>query len=1383
MSDSDTANPAPRRSQREKKTLKPFTSLDSNNKRKRATTDDEADLSDVEDRESDHEHDGDEDMDDEEDFEAPKPKPKAARKSKVPSTGPSAVKKPRTTKNTAPKPPKTAGRKPKKGKTGDDAFDASKITKETKITADNPLFNATMNPSAALQSTAEDFLESLTQTPGPAQAELINCILRACGCNDSVDADEVMDYDGVVDTLDNFTESLKQENSPIYPLTSKLPVFKKFRRSLSEFIERVIASSAELGSLYSSDLMATLQTWVIAMSSSNIRSFRHTATVVALEVETALCDVAATVEKEAEIVSRQREGERKRKAGGKGGGKEKEFDKKAAEVRERRTKLAEFIKEFVDGVFVHRYRDLDPNIRAECVRAMGLWFKKYPAHFLDGSYLRYVGWVLSDASTPVRLEAVKSLSNVYHQGEYLSSLNHFTERFKPRLIEMATGDTELAVRVAVIQVLGAIDEHSLLEEDEREKLCLLIFDEEVKVRKAVSQFVKGVWEESVETRLLGKKATEKDKERAGVKVLAALLVKWGKALDKAAEADDEAAESQSLSSGEGSSQLQKHAQVVSLMGSAQKGRTALAVDALWSEVDAVSDWDSLLDILLLDHSAVGEEATSTGRGRGGRAKQPVDDSVVNDIWRLDEVEESLLLETLLAALSRARAEAASAKKGEDETILSDITRALIKGLPRLFVKYQTDEVRIAHVLLIPALMNLDMYLEMRMMTAYASLWDDVTKQFLSHSSLTVLKHSVAAICHFMSATSLLNTNSTKIVELEEEISSSLRDAVAGRDEIEVASFTEDEVLSLSAICARLATLAGTRDMTAWMEEDEGGKQSNAWDIMMALVERGRLGYREEEQMVEQALNVVNLHVIWKARGLTAAAEPSADEIHHRDSLKEQRDSLVEKLIEYAVGTQSNTAEGVKRAAFQILMNLHVLFCPTDMVGPDGAPFPTAAVPIVLEDEVQYRCAGFIQAEIERYAEDVAEPKPKTKAASDDENSASDDDDTSPVKPTKNKAKHTRRDDANDFNKPSRSRLEREYIFMGVVSTFLRAIRAGAIHVRHGAVLLAHYGRLGWTFDECSKVMVDVLREEGMYNQNPDILVSVISQAISEAFTLVLDSVVADETNTVALAKLLASSFVIRGAQLSIVRRIDSQYIVQVHTTLLTWIGKRLAAYEKNKNKRARKTAILFFRALTPLLATLNSREALKIKAHMDQVLASAKVEALATSKQWEPQRAYEKKLGNAMAKDKVPKAKGRKSKAAQDAAAATSDEEEESEIEDILEDAPAAAAPASRPKPRPAYRAAAPEEPENPTDVEEDEIEGEPMTPQARPRPKATYKSAKPASKSPEKRASSVVNGTPTPKTPGKRTRAEDEEQSASDAEDSPVEEQSALRVRKRVRH
>lgn len=98
----------------------------------------------------------------------------------------------------------------------------------------------------------------------------------------------------------------------------------------------------------------------------------------------------------------------------------------------------------------------------------------------------------------------------------------------------------------------------------------------------------------------------------------------------------------------------------------------------------------------------------------------------------------------------------------------------------------------------------------------------------------------------MDATSLSNTNSTKILELEDELATSLRDAIAGRDEIEIASFSEDEVIKIGAICARLAALIGIRDMTSWMEEDEGGKQSSAWDIINALAERGRLGYKEEE---------------------------------------------------------------------------------------------------------------------------------------------------------------------------------------------------------------------------------------------------------------------------------------------------------------------------------------------------------------------------------------------------------------------------------------------------------------------------------------------------------------------------------------------------------
>jgi cohesin complex subunit SA-1/2 len=93
-----------------------------------------------------------------------------------------------------------------------------------------PVKDAIMNPSAALQSTVEDFLETLKETPEAAQAELVNCILRACGCNDSVNQDEAVDHDGVVDALDNFTEALKQvRRTTLLPLLLNIPFPRMIR--------------------------------------------------------------------------------------------------------------------------------------------------------------------------------------------------------------------------------------------------------------------------------------------------------------------------------------------------------------------------------------------------------------------------------------------------------------------------------------------------------------------------------------------------------------------------------------------------------------------------------------------------------------------------------------------------------------------------------------------------------------------------------------------------------------------------------------------------------------------------------------------------------------------------------------------------------------------------------------------------------------------------------------------------------------------------------------------------------------------------------------------------------------------------------------------------
>ena len=66
-------------------------------------------------------------------------------------------------------------------------------------------------------------------------------------------------------------------------------------------------------------------------------------------------------------------------------------------------------------------------------------------------------------------------------------------------------------------------------------------------------------------------------------------------------------------------------------------------------------------------------------------------------------------------------------------------------------------------------------------------------------------------------------------------------------------------------------------------------------------------------MIERALHFLTLHIFWKTKGLTSDNDPTPEEIRYKEVLEEQRETLLEKLVEYAVGTQSNTVGGVKRA--------------------------------------------------------------------------------------------------------------------------------------------------------------------------------------------------------------------------------------------------------------------------------------------------------------------------------------------------------------------------------------------------------------------------------------------------------------------------------------
>ena len=147
------------------------------------------------------------------------------------------------------------------------------------------------------------------------------------------------------------------------------------------------------------------------------------------------------------------------------------------------------------------------------------------------------------------------------------------------------------------------------------------------------------------------------------------------------------------------------------------------------------------------------------------------------------------------------------------------------------------------------------------------------------------------------------------------------------------------------------------------------------------------------------------------------------------------------------------------------MNLHILFCPSQSTAPDGTPLPTASLALTLDEETQFRCAGFVQAEIERYAEELDQSSPHD--SDDSEAEGSDDQDEGhgrgsahPKKGGKKKGRQSpKADHGGKFalssmkfsyrtitdhrvdrvieRTASRERLEKEYVFLGVIAAFLR----------------------------------------------------------------------------------------------------------------------------------------------------------------------------------------------------------------------------------------------------------------------------------------------------------------------------------------------------------
>lgn len=285
-------------------------------------------------------------------------------------------------------------------------------------------------------------------------------------------------------------------------------------------------------------------------------------------------------------------------------------------------------------------------------------------------------------------------------------MQHFTERFKGRLVEMAVGEPDVPVRNQAIGVLRSVDRHGLLEIDQRDALACLVFHEDGRVRRAAAPFVTTLLQESfLEQRVELDSTTDKRRGRKKgdrqvapdleqdlrLKCLASLLSRQGSLLKANAERADQPEEA-----GQPLGQSTWRPALASL------GRTALVVASLWDEEDSLRDWQRILDFLLSDRTAASNEA--------------VDENAVSAAFELTEAEESTLLEVLVASVQRSRS-----IENEDGTQATEITRSMMTALPKLLAKYQGDASRLTDVLLIIQSLQPGLYLELRKVTvSYAS---------------------------------------------------------------------------------------------------------------------------------------------------------------------------------------------------------------------------------------------------------------------------------------------------------------------------------------------------------------------------------------------------------------------------------------------------------------------------------------------------------------------------------------------------------------------------------------------------------------------------------------------------------------------------------------
>ncbi|NXR67528.1 STAG2 protein, partial [Rhadina sibilatrix] len=553
------------------------------------------------------------------------------------------------------------------------------------------LFEVVSMGKQAMQSVVVDWVEAYKQDRNVALLDLINFFIQCSGCQGMVTA-EMFQSLYKKDVMRKMTETFDKDNED-YPLIRTGSYWKKFRANFCEFIA-VLVQQCQCSILYDNYLMDTIISLLTGLADSMVRAFRHTSTLAAMKLLTAVVSVHLNLDVNKHNAQRLYEVEKKRISGKRTSYRLDQLERKKKEYEHKLLEIQNMMNAIFKGTFLNRYRDVIPEIRATCIEEITCWIKTYPDAFLNDSYLKYVGWMLYDKQAEVRLKCLLGLQGIYSRKELVSRMDLFTNRFKDRIVSMPLDkDHEVAVQAMKLLMLMSQNCEDVLSAEDCEMLYQFVYATHRPLAVAAGEFLY--------KRLLSHEGDKEVQPKGGGK--------FGASTDQLKRLIHFFLESE----------LHKH--------------VAYLVDSLWDWAGKfLKDWECMTTLLLKNDEEVGEA--------------------------LSDAQENALIEIILATVREAAEGHPPVGRGAAKKILSvkekkiqledctKITEHFIMVLPQLLAKYSTDAQKVANLLQIPQYYNLDVYSTGHLEKHLDALLREIKDIVAKHSDLSVLEASSRTYC-------------------------------------------------------------------------------------------------------------------------------------------------------------------------------------------------------------------------------------------------------------------------------------------------------------------------------------------------------------------------------------------------------------------------------------------------------------------------------------------------------------------------------------------------------------------------------------------------------------------------------------------------------------